>query len=336
MTEHPAITPEPRAGSAADSTLISPESPAAGSAPPARHPVAPLLPALRTAIAVGYPGWADVDLIPLPDSGLAHHHVRLGGTGALARIPKQSQLQLSARANLDHQAACFERVSESGHAPRLLGIIAPRAGLDRGALLVEFIEGRAAVVPDDLGAIMTALARIHALPVPEVRAPLGDAADPLAALADEVAVQAGYLDAAAPGPRTRGLIDAELAAVGRLVLRPDRPAKRLITFDAHPGNFVIRADGSAIIVDLEKCRYSYPALDLAHATLYTSTTWEPGATVALTPAGVADALDVWARESAVDGMPPADLAWQTPLRRLMWLWSVTWCAKWRVLSGSAV
>ena len=27
-------------------------------------------------------------------------------------------------------------------------------------------------------------------------------------------------------------------------------------------------------------------------------------------------------------------AWQLPLRRAMWLWSVSWCAKWRVLSGA--
>ena len=30
----------------------------------------------------------------------------------------------------------------------------------------------------------------------------------------------------------------------------------------------------AYLVDLEKCRYSYPSFDLAHATLYTSTTWD--------------------------------------------------------------
>ena len=37
---------------------------------------------------------------------------------------------------------------------------------------------------------------------------------------------------------------------------------------------------------------------------------------------------------------PAPLAdasrpWLLPLRRIMWLWSVTWCAKWRVQSRAA-
>jgi len=26
--------------------------------------------------------------------------------------------------------------------------------------------------------------------------------------------------------------------------------------------------------------------------------------------------------------------WHLPLRRAMWLWSITWCAKWRVLSDN--
>jgi hypothetical protein len=32
--------------------------------------------------------------------------------------------------------------------------------------------------------------------------------------------------------------------------------------------------------------------------------------------------------------PTADAAqpWAVPLRRAMWLWSVTWCSKWRVLA----
>ena len=27
--------------------------------------------------------------------------------------------------------------------------------------------------------------------------------------------------------------------------------------------------------------------------------------------------------------------WNVPLRRAMWLWSITWCAKWRVSSKAA-
>jgi hypothetical protein len=88
-----------------------------------------------------------------------------------------------------------------------------------------------------------------------------------------------------------------------------------------------------VLVDLEKCRYSYPGLDLAHASLYTSTTWDSDSRAVLTPAEVASAYLHW--EAAVGpALASAARPWHLPLRRAMWLWSVTWCAKWRVLSGS--
>ena len=153
---------------------------------------------LATAIEQASLRWAGSKLEVLPDSGLAHTHVRLVGHGALARIPKQSQMNLAAAANLAYQAACFERACRSGHAPVLLDVLAPSAALPRGALIVEEISGRAAVLPRDLQAIMTAMARIHQLPLPaeETRAPLTSAADPMTDLLAEIESQAAYLDAA--------------------------------------------------------------------------------------------------------------------------------------------
>ena len=37
-----------------------------------------------------------------------------------------------------------------------------------------------------------------------------------------------------------------------------------------------------MLVDIEKARYSHPPLDLAHATLYTSTTWDVDSRAELT------------------------------------------------------
>ena len=48
--------------------------------------------ALRSALIDARSPWADAPLEFLPDSGLAHAHLRLVGTGVLARIPKQSAL----------------------------------------------------------------------------------------------------------------------------------------------------------------------------------------------------------------------------------------------------
>ncbi len=297
-----------------------------------------LMPRLAHALArepsVSDKRWQGSELALLPDKGLAHHHVRIGGHGVLARIPKQSQLQLDARANLAYQAACFERASASGHAPRLFAVLPPGAELPRGALIVEEIGGRPAALPKDLDAIAVALAQIHALPLPntDARAPLQDAADPLAALQQEIEAQAAHLDAARIDPAVRAAIDSERGRLRAICAHSARPEKRLISFDAHPGNFVVRADGSAVLVDLEKCRYSYPSLDLAHATLYTSTTWEPESFAVLRPGQVGAAYTRW-HESFGDGAESMR-QWHLPLRRAMWLWSMTWCAKWRVLSGA--
>ena len=291
---------------------------------------------LATAMEQASLRWAGADLEVLPDSGLAHTHVRLVGHGALARIPKQSQMNLAAAANLAYQAACFERACRSGHAPGLLDVLPPSEALPRGALIVEEIIGRAARVPHDMTAIMTALARIHRLPLPaqDARAPLTSAADPMTDLLAEIELQAAYLDAAQIDSGARRRIDLEIDRYRRLCALPPRPPLSLIAFDAHPGNFIVRADGRAMLVDLEKCRYSHASLDLAHATLYTSTTWGAASSAVLSVDEVAAAYADWSLEMG----PSAASAWNdwhVPLRRAMWLWSITWCAKWRVASSSA-
>jgi hypothetical protein len=294
----------------------------------------PPLAGLRAALRAEAHPLADEDFAPLPDTGLAHWHVRLGRSGWLARLPKQSQLGLAAQDNLRYQAACFERAAAGGHAPRLHGVIAPASGLPRGALLVEAIDGKPLQLPSDLPAMIDALAALHRLPLPEAaaRAPLQDPGDPLAALAAEIDAQATHLDAVALAPAARRAIDAELARWRGVVRAAARPPRRLIAFDAHPGNYLRRADGRAVLVDLEKMRYGAAALDLAHATLYTSTTWDRQAQAVLSPAQVHEAYAAWL--GAVPG-GDADRGWFAPLRRAMWLWSVSWCALWRVHSGAA-
>jgi hypothetical protein len=275
-------------------------------------------------------GLAHAALEPMRDKGLAHDHIRLAGTGWLARVPKQSQMDLPPEQNLAYQAACSRRAGAGGHVPRLHAVLPPGEGLAQGALIVEEIAGRPARLPHDLPAIARALASIHALPAPAVAVPLLAPADPLAAMQDEVAGQGAYLAEARLDPATRARIEDGIAALRTLCAAPARPATCLISFDAHPGNFLIRADGSAVLVDLEKGRYGAPSLDLAHATNYTSTTWDLDSHAVLSVDEIAGFYAAW---SAVPGVPAA-AAWHWPLRRAMWLWAVTWCAKWRVLSAA--
>ena len=288
--------------------------------------------ALRTALRDARSLWADAPIEPLPDSGLAHAHLRLAGSGVLARIPKQSQMNLAAAENLAYQATCFERASASGHAPRLHGVLPPSAALPRGALLVEEIAGRPARLPQDLPAIAEALAAIHSMPLPDAiaRAPLLDPGDPLSLLREEIEAQAVHFDAAGLDAPARAAIEAQRRQLDRLCARTERPPKRLIAFDAHPGNFIVRADGRAVLVDLEKARYSLPPLDLAHATLYTSTTWDVASHAVLAIDEVRAFQQHWL--SRCTGAE-AWREWLVPLRAAMWLWSVSWCAKWRVTSS---
>jgi hypothetical protein len=299
-----------------------------------------LLEALRQALIEQWPDMAQVSMAPLKAKGLAHDHVRLLGTGLLARIPKQSQMQLGALENLSYQQACFERASAAGYAPRCLRVLEPCVNLPRGALIVQEIEGCNAQLPQDLPLMARSAAALHRLALPEStqRAPLVDSKDPLQAMWNEIQAQASYLPQADLAPTVAAQIHRELERFRDVCGANKRPLKRLIAFDGHPGNFVIQqqANGQpkAYLVDLEKCRYSYPSFDLAHATLYTSTTWDVDSHTVLSPSEVLAAYSAWGKQ--VDDALAADAqAWHLPLRRAMWLWSITWCAKWRVASRAA-
>ncbi|MDZ7851099.1 MAG: aminoglycoside phosphotransferase family protein [Halomonas sp.] len=265
----------------------------------------------------------------MADTGLAHHHVWLEREQIdwVARLPKQSQMGLDPAANLDYQAACFARASQGGHAPSLHGILPPSPALPRGGLLVSAIRGRPAQLPKDLPDIAEALASFHVLNVPdaEERSPLLSPADPWTAMLEEVRTQARFLDKAGLNTEARQLIEAELAALPERLPPGPGAEPRLISFDAHPGNFLVTDSGRAVLVDLEKCRYGLVGFDLAHASLYTSTTWDLQSRAELLPQEVAPFYRHWMSATGFADETATLLA----CRRAMWLWSLTWCAKWR-------
>ncbi len=274
------------------------------------------------------------DLHPLEVKGLAHDHVAVAGSGLLLRVPKQSQFALAADENLTYQAACFRRVSESGHAPRLEAVIAPCAELPMGALLVEHIDGRPPRLPEDLGALAECMAKVHALSLPGAndRAPLADHRDPVAGAMAEIEQQVEFLDAAKLSPEAREEIEEELSWARGFAEDCQKRAQpqTLVLTDTHPGNFLIDRQGRAIIVDLEKALYGSPGTDLAHATIYSSTTWDTDVWADLSIEEVASYYSRY-----LETVPP-DLAeklrpWMLPLRRITMLRAITWCAKWRVL-----
>jgi thiamine kinase-like enzyme len=275
----------------------------------------------------------------LLDKGLAHTHIRIVGTGYLARIPKQSQLNLDAMTNLQYQKTCFERAALGHSTPALLRAIEPNERLPHGALIVKEILGRPINLATDLDALAHCLAAIHLLDCPNEaqRPPLFSPADPILEVLAEIEhhlLQASYVDS--PTNYVSAAIHRNLRQAKRAITSREKPPIRLIGFDVHPGNFILASTGTAFLVDLEKCRYSYAGFDLAHATQYTSTTWDTSTNYVLSVAQIAQFYAAWSRRiQAAAGSPKAsdrDAQWFGVLRRVMWLWSISWCLKWQVVS----
>jgi hypothetical protein len=265
--------------------------------------------------------------------GLAHAHVRIAGGGLVVRLPRSSYFGLAAADNIAYQAECFRRAAASGASPALFAAIPPAEGIPNGALVVEEIVGRTPRVPADMAKIAEALARLHALPLPPPaeRPPLRAHDDPVAATLAVIEAQAAHLAAAGLAAAARQAIEDELAwarAFAAASRGRDHPIA-LVGSDTHPGNFLIDGGGRAVFVDVERMVYGSPAIDLAHASVYTSTMWD---------ADVATSLarrDIEAFYRAYLARAPRALArrlapWLAPLRRLTWLRTTTWCAKWRV------
>ena len=287
----------------------------------------------------GFSAVAPGDLEPMRAKGLIHAHVRVRGTAtrtsAVLRIPRLSSFGYTPDDNLTYQATCFRRAAASGHVPRLISVIAPQPGIPWGALVISEIEGGTPAVPAGLPAIARALAALHALsvPAPDARAPIPSHADPVAATLDVIEAQAQFLPAAGLVPAALAQIEDELVRA-RTFAASTRGADIPVTLvgtDTHPGNFMIRSDGVAVFVDLEKMLYGAPAIDLAHATVYTSTMWDADVATAL----AADDVGMF-YAAYFDALPPGLAGrirpWCAALRRFTWLRTTTWCAKWRVES----
>jgi len=281
---------------------------------------------------------AEARLVPLPGCGVAHEHVvaeggTIEGVPAILRVPCVSQWGMAPAAQLAYEAAAFARAAPSGVTPRFIGTLPVQAGLPMGALAVEYIKGAKPLLPRALARLAASLARIHALavPPPEARAPLLVHDDPIAETLKAIREQAAFMREAGLAAPATAAIRAELATAeaSAMTARP-APVLTLTGSDTHPGNFLLEKGGRAVFVDLEKALYGNPAVDLAHATLYTSTMWDPDCAQRLASAEVRDFYAAYS--AAAPALAAAIKPWVRPLRRLVWLRTLTWCVRWRVLS----
>ncbi len=271
------------------------------------------------------------DLEPLPATGTAHGHVRLPD-GLIARVAYAYEGDASAAARLETQAAAFRLMASSKCTPVLHDILPPRPGLPGGALIVDRIVGHAPVLPRDLGAIATSLAAMHFLKKPPASSPIPRQKNPFLETLEVVEQNAlRFLDKAVPEQGARAEIAEELRLMRGLALALGKQPQPLTIAlaDTHPGNFIVDADGIAWFVDLEKVHVGSAAIDLAHATLPTSTLWHPEVGQILSQGQVAG---FYAHYLARIGKARAAALepWLMPMRRLTWLRTTMFMARWRV------
>ena len=268
-------------------------------------------------------------------TGMAHDHIRIKGKGLIVRIPRVSQWSLAALVNLAYQTACFQRAYPSGHTPKLQAVLPPSEELPMGALLVEEIPGRKPRLPQDLAAIAAAIGAVHGLPLPPIadRRPLLSPPNAIVELVKTIESQATFLLSAGLHRDAEAQLREELAWARHFADEHSQPSEptSLILTDSHPGNFVIHPSGKAYFVDLEKAMYGLPAIDLAHATLYISTRFDPEIDTVLTEADTAAFYRTYLAnidQGRISQLRP----WLAPVRRLVWLRTMTWCVKWMVES----
>ena len=267
----------------------------------------------------------------LPATGTAHGHVRLRD-GRLARIAYAYENDPTAAARLHVQAEAFRYLQPTGRTPRLYEVVEPHQGLPGGALIVDFIDGHAPRLPDELDAMAETLVAIHALPLPPATSPIPRQDNPFLETLQAAELNAArFLDKAVPDSEARAEIADELGAMRALAPTLGTLVQPLgvALADTHPGNFIVDRTGTARFVDLEKVHVGSPAIDLAHATLPTSTLWHPDVGKLLTRAEVQgfydDYLALLDRKSA-EALAP----WLQPMRRLTWLRTALFMARWRV------
>jgi hypothetical protein len=280
-----------------------------------------------TAALVQLPRFADLAqdaLVAMPRKGLAHAHYRMPGGRTLVRVPLAAFGGLDPAASLVRQEACFARAQASDATPRVLGSVAPCAGVPFGALVVDDIPGAAPNLPGDLGALANALGALHKLRVPDAdgRAPIHWAADPLGELVAGIVENLKLAPRASLDPKVEVALGHELAWAREFTTTNAKRfaglTRALCLVDAHPGNFVVAPGGRAYAVDLERCAYTLPGFDLAHACSLPATSWDVDCAASLNASQIDNFVRAWATRVG-DPIARETVGLFRPFRRLIWL-----------------
>ena len=277
------------------------------------------------------------DLAPLSNKGTAHGHVaivpEISDRRLVVRITYAFAGDATAATRLEIQAEAFRRCAPSGVTPRLFAKVPPGEAMPGGLLIVDRIDGRVPHLPNELDLMARSLAAIHGMPVPSraEAAPLPYHADPVAALLAAIESNAIFFERKEMPDEAHDALREELDFARGFAGSTTRgtPDIVLALADTHPGNFLVDSTGKAWFVDLEKVHYGAAAIDLAHATLETSTRWDADVDLTLPRDAVLafhrSYLDLIG-EFGAQRLRPILL----PLRRMTWLRTMAFMARWSV------
>jgi Phosphotransferase enzyme family len=294
----------------------------------------PDLPLLHSAL-IALPGYAEVapaELIPLPAKGLSHAHVRVKSKRVLLRLPRARE---GAEDILAREAEMFRRAQPSDATARLHGVLAVSADLPGGALIVDEIPGTNPKLPAGIASLGTALGSIHKLDAPgeSVRPPIDTPADPVRDIVATIEANLALADKAKLDPKAKIALGQEFAWAKDFHVNNEKRlsglTRRLCVVDAHPGNFMAAPGGRAYFVDLEKCVYSLPGLDLAHAVTRPALAWDPDCAATLSPADIDTYIRAWSTRVG-EALTRETLSALRPFRRLVWLRTTSQFLRFRV------
>lgn len=195
------------------------------------------------------------------------------GRELVLRINTGSQMHLSHQIVYEYDA--LGDLAPSGRTPEALFCDDSREILPCGALVMEWLPGRALRYECDLPAAAEILADIHAVPVPEDSRLLRPERPAQGIYEECLAMSAQYLGWDGADAAVCRLLEKLISEVGCLPLKePSSDPECIVNTELNSGNFLINKGARSYLIDWEKPLLSEPAQDLGHFLAPTTTLWK--------------------------------------------------------------
>lgn len=247
----------------------------------------------------------------------------VSGRRLVLRVNTGSQMHLPHQ--IAYEFSALRELYPSGRTPEVLFCDDSRAILPYGALVMEWLPGRALRYESDLPAAAAILADIHAVPAVDGSALLRPARPAQSIYAECQAMADHYLHWDGADAAARRLLETLLGEIGRLPLcQPSGAPLCMVNTELNSGNFLINEGARSYLIDWEKPLLSEPAQDLGHFLAPTTTFWKTD--VILSPDEVSEFVRLYT--AAINGrMETASLRERLPLFfTVTCLRGVSWCA----------